>query len=108
MTDWTARTTGEDNSVAGNADTLRSRMMRTDRANVTAREGADKTRRRNQAEPDLQAYDVWSWGFGGCGALGNRAFRDELAPYLVSELRGYGGALLVTCGLDHTIAVRHL
>ena len=57
------------------------------------------------AGPPLVAYDVWSWGFGGHGALGNRAFRDELEPYLVSELRGHGGTLLIVCGFDHTVAV---
>mgnify|MGYP003735049271 CR=1 FL=1 len=31
-------------------------------------------------------HDLYCWGYGGQGAVGNRAFRDELAPYLVSRL----------------------
>ena len=32
-------------------------------------------------------------------------FRDEVLPYLVLRLRGYGGSLLVSCGFDHTSVV---
>lgn len=49
--------------------------------------------------------DLYCFGFGGQGALGNRAYRDELSPYLVSSLRAAGGVLLVSCGFDHTVAV---
>ena len=52
-----------------------------------------------------EAFDLYCWGYGGNGALGNSAFRDELTPYLVEELRACGGAVLVACGFDHTIAV---
>ena len=52
-----------------------------------------------------EPHDVYTWGFGGQGALGNGAFRDELSPYLVSALRKHGGTLLVSCGFDHTVAV---
>ena len=49
--------------------------------------------------------DLYTWGYGGQGALGNAAFRDELEPYLVHELRAYAGSLLVDCGFDHTVVV---
>ena len=52
-----------------------------------------------------QAFDLYTWGHGGQGALGNSAFRDELEPYLVSSLRAYGGSILVDCGFDHTVVV---
>ena len=48
---------------------------------------------------------MYCWGFGGLGQLGNEAFRDEVQPYLVLKLRGYGGTLLVSCGFDHTCVV---
>ena len=96
--------TDRDSSIVGESpDTTRTKQSVFTTRDSTRGGG---TSRRNQPDPALSAYDVWSWGFGGRGALGNRAFRDEIAPYLVSELRGHGGTLLVTCGLDHTIAVR--
>ena len=52
-----------------------------------------------------ESFDLYTWGHGGQGALGNSAFRDELEPYLVSGLRANGGTVLVGCGFDHTIAV---
>ena len=42
-----------------------------------------------------EAFDVYTWGHGGQGALGNSAFRDELEPYLVSGLRANGGTMCV-------------
>jgi hypothetical protein len=100
----TARSAAGSSIMGESPDTLRTQARHTMR-------GAESTRRSSfrktgpEAPAALTAYDVWTWGFGGRGALGNRAFRDELAPYLVSELRGHGGTLLVACGLDHTIAV---
>ena len=52
-----------------------------------------------------EPHDVYTWGFGGQGALGNGAFRDELSPYLVSALRAYGGTVMLSCGFDHTVVV---
>ena len=49
--------------------------------------------------------DLYTWGFGGQGALGNASFRDELDPFCVYSLREYGGSILVACGFDHTIAI---
>ena len=61
---------------------------------------------RIMAEPIVrEPRDLYCFGFGGQGALGNRAYRDELSPYLVSSLRAAGGVLLVSCGFDHTVAV---
>ena len=93
-------------SVAGESpDTLRTLAKSTRESTAAGTARGRSSFRKADAPAALTAYDVWSWGFGGRGALGNRAFRDEIAPYLVSELRGHGGTLLVTCGLDHTIAV---
>jgi alpha-tubulin suppressor-like RCC1 family protein len=52
-----------------------------------------------------ESYDLYMWGFGGAGALGNSAFRDELDPFLVSSLRAHGGVTIVSCGFEHTVAV---
>jgi len=52
-----------------------------------------------------ESFDLYTWGHGGQGALGNSAFRDELEPFLVSALRAHGGTILVACGFDHTVAV---
>ena len=52
-----------------------------------------------------EVFDLYCWGYGGNGALGNSAFRDEHTPYLVEELRACGGTVLVACGFDHTVAV---
>ena len=48
---------------------------------------------------------MYTFGYGGHGALGNDAFRDELSPFLVASLRSHGGTLLVECGFDHTVAI---
>ena len=64
--------------------------------------------RRTQDQDGLvakEAHDLYCWGFGGLGQVGNEAFRDEVQPYLVLKLRGYGGTLLVSCGFDHTCVV---
>ena len=58
-----------------------------------------------KAPATREPHDVYTWGYGGQGALGNGAFRDELSPYLVSSLRTHGGSLLLSCGFDHTVAV---
>ena len=52
-----------------------------------------------------EPQDLYTFGYGGQGALGNGAFRDEISPYLVSSLRAHGGVLLLSCGFDHTVAV---
>ena len=81
---------------------------------MTARSAAGTGRsqlaswRRTQDQDGLvakEAHDLYCWGFGGLGQLGNEAFRDEVQPYLVLKLRGYGGTLLVSCGFDHTCVV---
>ena len=64
--------------------------------------------RRTQDQDGLvakEAHDLYCWGFGGLGQLGNNAFRDEVQPFLVLKLRGYGGTLFVSCGFDHTFVV---
>ena len=48
---------------------------------------------------------MYTFGYGGQGALGNGAFRDEILPYFVGSLRECGGVLLVGCGFDHTVAI---
>ena len=51
-----------------------------------------------------EAFDVYCWGHGGQGALGNSAFRDELEPYLVSSLRAHGGSM---CAIAKKKTLRH-
>ena len=75
-----------------------------------SRASGSPSRRRSSARGEgvqlvREPYELWTWGFGGHGALGNQAFRDELLPFLVSSLRAHGGTLLVACGHDHTVAV---
>ena len=76
-----------------------------------SRASGSPSRRRSSARGEgvqlvREPYELWTWGFGGHGALGNQAFRDELLPFLVSSLRAHGGTLLVACGHDHTVAAR--
>ena len=52
-----------------------------------------------------ESYDLYTWGYGGCGALGNQYFRDEVHPWLVLQMRAHGGTLVVSCGFDHTVVV---
>jgi alpha-tubulin suppressor-like RCC1 family protein len=65
---------------------------------------------RSTGRPELglvsrEAYDLYCWGCGASGQLGNEVFRDEVQPYLVLRLRGFGGTLLVSCGFDQTCVV---
>ena len=97
------------------ADSRRSEKTtgRSEKTTDSRRSGGESKSVRAKPEktklPKLPAtrepHDVYTWGFGGQGALGNGAFRDELSPYLVSALRKHGGTLLISCGFDHTVAV---
>ena len=57
---------------------------------------------------DHEAFDVFTWGAGGQGALANSAFRDELEPYLVSSLRAYGGTMCAPNANTRRILLRKL
>ena len=65
----------------------------------------EATRAQARAKGTREPHDLYTFGHGGQGALGNGAFRDEALPYFVSSLREHGGVLLVACGFDHTVAV---
>ncbi len=92
---------------------LQSDSRRSEKTTDSRRSGGESkitmTKPEKTKQPKLPAtrepHDVYTWGFGGQGALGNGAFRDELSPYLVSALRKHGGTLLLSCGFDHTVAV---
>ena len=64
-----------------------------------------KKAHQNHIQNSLSPRDLFTFGFGGQGALGNASFRDELEPFLVSSLRARGGVFLVSCGFEHTVAL---
>ena len=78
---------------------------RTKASSKSGRHSNGERKARTQGFSEDTALDLYTWGYGGQGALGNAAFRDELEPFLVSSLRAHGGALLVACGFDHTCCV---
>lgn len=97
----TARSTS---ALTSASDT--SGQTRTSHSRKQSRSGAHASRHAtSQGFNEDTALDLYTWGFGGQGALGNASFRDELEPFLVSALRAHGGPLLVACGFDHTMAI---
>lgn len=75
------------------------------RSSMSARSGASDRDVKAEEEVVRESYDLYSWGYGGCGALGNKYFRDEVHPWLVLQMRAHGGTLVVDCGFDHTVVV---